>query len=123
MARVLPSIRDRLDGAGVLLSGLCAVHCVLGIVLVSVLGLGGELLLSPAIHRVGLALAVIVGAVTLGLGVRRHGQAAPLVLGGCGIVLMATAVVVGHGLAEAGLTIFGVTLVASAHILNLRHTA
>jgi hypothetical protein len=61
--------------------------------------------------------------VTLGLGVRRHGQAAPLVLGGCGIVLMATAVVVGHGLAEAGLTIFGVTLVASAHILNLRHTA
>jgi hypothetical protein len=123
MPRAFLSIRDRLDNAGLLLSGLCAVHCLLGIVLVSVLGLGGELLLSPAIHRIGLALAVLVGLVTLGLGVRRHGQLAPLALGACGIALMAGALAAGHGLPEAVLTIGGVALVAAAHIRNLRHAA
>lgn len=41
------SIRDRLDRVGVLLSGLCMLHCIAGIVLVAGLGLGGEVLLSP----------------------------------------------------------------------------
>jgi len=120
MRKTLLSIRDRLDGIGVLLSGACAVHCVAGLLLVSVLGLGGEALLSPAIHRFGLALAVVIGAVTLGLGALRHGQRGPLLLGSAGIALMATAVGVGHGTAEAVLTIAGVALVATAHIRNLR---
>jgi hypothetical protein len=89
---------------------------------VSVLGIGGEALLAPAIHEVGLVLAIIVGVVTLGLGVLRHGQTGPMLIGACGIVLMATALVVGHGLREAILTICGVGLVATAHIRNLRHT-
>lgn len=119
MRRTLLSIRDRLDGAGILLSGLCAVHCVLGAVLVGVLGLGGGALLSPSIHRVGLALALVVGLVSLGFGVMRHGRAGPLVMGGCGLGLMAIALVAGHGLPEAVLTIVGVSLVAFAHIRNL----
>jgi hypothetical protein len=123
MTRIYISIRDRLDGAGVVLSGLCAVHCLLGLVLVSVLGLGGEVLLSPAIHRVGLALAVLVGVVTLGLGALRHRQTGPLLIGAAGIALMAAALGVGHGPAEALLTIAGVALVATAHIRNLRHAA
>ena len=117
------SIRDRLDRAGVLLSGLCAVHCVLGIVLVSVLGFGGELLLAPEIHEIGLGLAILVGLITLGLGVLRHGQIGPLIVGGCGIALMASALAVGHGLPEAVLTIAGVALLAAAHIRNLRHAS
>jgi hypothetical protein len=121
MARVLLAIRDRLDGAGIMLSGLCAVHCVLTIVLVSVLGIGGGVLLRPEIHEVGLALAICVGAVTLGIGVLRHGQTGPLLLGGCGLALMATALAVDHGLREALLTIAGVALLATAHIRNLRH--
>jgi hypothetical protein len=123
MSQVMLSIRDRLDRAGVLLSGLCALHCVLGIVLVSVLGLGGQALLAPAIHEIGLVLAIAVGAVTLGLGVARHGQTGPLVIGACGIGLMSAALFVGHGLPEAVLTIGGVALVATAHIRNLRHAA
>jgi hypothetical protein len=123
MSRVLLSIRDRLDRAGMVLSGLCALHCMLGIVLVSVLGLGGEALLAPAIHEFGLALAIVVGIVTLGLGVLRHGQIAPLAIGACGIALMAAALTVDHGLPEALLTIAGVSLVALAHIRNLRHAA
>lgn len=121
MRDALLSIRDRLDGLGVLLSGLCAVHCLAGLVLVTALGLGGEALLSPAIHRVGLALAVGVGIVTLGLSALRHGRTGPAVIGACGIALMTAAVIVGHGPLEAVLTIPGVCLVAFAHILNLRH--
>lgn len=123
MRDAILSIRDRLDRVGVLLSGLCALHCVLSIVLVSALGLGGHLLLTPAIHEVGLMLAILVGMVTLGVGVLRHGEVGPLLIGTCGIGLMASALAVGHGLPEAVLTISGVSLVALAHIRNLRHAA
>lgn len=123
MTRAILSIRDRLDRVGMLLSGLCALHCVAGIVLVSVLGLGGQVLLSPAIHEIGLLLAIVVGIFTLGLGVLRHGRPAPLLIGGAGIALMTAALFVGHGLPEAVLTIAGVALVATAHIRNLRHAA
>ena len=119
MRTALIAIRNRLDRAGIILSGLCVVHCVLGVLLVGVLGLGGEALLSPAIHRVGLALALVVGIVSLGFGVARHGRVAPLVTGGAGLALMAAAIVVGHGLPEAVLTVLGVSLVAFAHIRNL----
>ncbi|HEX8057499.1 MAG TPA: MerC domain-containing protein, partial [Novosphingobium sp.] len=97
--------------------------CVLSIVLVSVLGLGGEILLTPAIHEIGLALAIAVGVVTLGLGVLRHRQPAPLLIGAAGLSLMALALLVPHGPKEAMLTIAGVALVATAHIRNLRHAA
>lgn len=89
--------------------------------LVSALGLGSQWLLAPEIHQVGLALAVLVGLVALGLGMLRHRRAGPLVLGACGIAFMAAALAQGHGLGEAILTIIGVVLVASAHIGNLRH--
>jgi len=123
MRAALLSIRDRLDRVGVLLSGLCALHCLLSVVLVSALGLGGQALLAPEIHQIGLALAIVVGVVTLGIGLRRHGQRAPLAIGACGIALMAAALFAGHGLPEALLTIAGVALVAVAHIRNLRHAA
>jgi MerC mercury resistance protein len=117
---LVSTIRPRLNRVGILLSGLCAVHCLLGLALVSVLGLGGQLLLSPAIHRYGLGLAVLVGVMTLGVGAVRHGQLMPLLIGSCGLVLMALGLFVPHGTPEAALTIAGVALVASAHIRNLR---
>jgi hypothetical protein len=123
MRDAILSIRDRLDRAGILLSGLCALHCLLSILVVSVLGLGGQFLLSPAIHEFGLMLAILVGAVTLGLGVLRHGKRGPLLIGGAGLALMGLALTVPHGLPEALLTIAGVALVATAHIQNLRHAA
>lgn len=122
MRTAILSIRDRLDRVGVLLSGLCALHCVLSIVLVSVLGLGGQALLAPSIHRVGLALAIAVGVVTLGIGAARHGRHGPMVIGAAGIALMSLGLVSQHGLVEAVLTIAGVSLVATAHLRNLRET-
>jgi hypothetical protein len=120
MPLALSSIRSRLDRFGVLLSGLCAVHCLAGIFLVSILGIGGGALANPAIHRVGLGLAVLIGATTLGLNALRHGRVGPLAIGGCGLALMAIALIVPHGLPEALLTVSGVAFVAGAHISNIR---
>ncbi len=122
MRNAMLSIRDRLDRVGVLLSGLCALHCVAGLLLVAGLGLGGEVLLAPEVHRIGLGLAIVVGAITLVIGVTRHGDARPLQMGAAGIALMSVALLVGHGAAEALFTIAGVALLGWAHIRNLRHS-
>jgi len=109
-----------MDRFGLLLSGLCAVHCVLGIVIVAGLGLGGSLLLDPIIHRIGLLLATVVAGVAIGLGALQHRRAAPFVVAMTGLSFMGGALAVDHGLEEAVLTIIGVSLVAIGHLLNLR---
>jgi hypothetical protein len=121
MRQTFTLIRGRLDRFGILLSGLCAVHCLAGLLLVAGLGLGGGVLLAPEIHRVGLALAIAIGSVTLVLGVIRHRDPVPLQVGAAGISFMAVALFVGHGTAEGALTIMGVALLAWAHVRNLRH--
>ena len=63
----------------------------------------------------------MVGAVGIGIGVLRHGKLAPLGIAAVGLTAMGGALVVSHGPREAALTIVGVLLVGSAHILNLRH--
>lgn len=120
MASLVTRIRDRLDRIGVLLSCLCLVHCLLGLVLVAGLGLGAGALLDPAIHRVGLVLATLIAAVAIGMGALRHRRAAPFVVAMTGLSFMGGAVAVGHGAEEAVLTVIGVLLVAVGHILNLR---
>ena len=67
-------------------------------------------------------LAIVVGAITLVIGVTRHGDARPLQMGAAGIALMSVALMVGHGAAEALFTIAGVALLGWAHIRNLRHS-
>jgi hypothetical protein len=115
------SIRDRLDRAGLLLSGLCALHCLLSVAVVASLGVGGHLLLHPAIHRVGLALALVIAAVAIGSGALRHRQPVPFVVAMTGLTFMGGALAVDHGMEEIVLTVIGVVLVAAGHVLNLRH--
>jgi len=120
MAFSLTAIRHRFDRLGMLLSCLCAVHCVAGLVIVAGLGVGGTFLLDPAIHRWGLVLATLVAAVAIGLGALKHRRAAPFVTAMTGLSFMGGALAVPHGVEEAVLTIIGVALVAVGHVLNLR---
>nr|WP_137677069.1 MerC domain-containing protein [Parerythrobacter lutipelagi] len=121
MRSALSSIRLRLDRAGVALSGLCAAHCLASIVIVSSFGLGGEILLNPIIHEVGLVIALVVAAVAIGWGAIQHRRAAPFVIAMTGLSFMGGALALPHGVFEAVLTIIGVALVSIGHILNLRH--
>lgn len=120
MRQVLPLIRARIDRAGIVLSGLCAAHCILSIIIVSALGIGGEFLFAPAIHRVGLAIALVIAAVAIGWGALQHRRAAPFVIAMMGLTFMGGALAVPHGMHEVVLTVIGVTLVSVGHILNLR---
>ena len=114
-------IRNRLDRVGLTLSCLCAVHCVATLVVVTMLGIGGGFLLNPAIHRVGLALAMLIAAVAIGAGALRHRRPAPFVIVMMGLTFMGGAMAAPREIEEAVLTIIGVALVATAHVLNVRH--
>jgi len=120
MGAPFPWIRGRLDRIGMLLSCLCAVHCVAGLVIVVGLGLGGGLLLDPAIHRVGLLLATLIAGVAIGLGAIQHRRAAPFVVAMMGLSFMGGGLAVEHGAEEAVLTIIGVALVSLGHVLNIK---
>ena len=121
LGRAISPIRRRLDRAGIFLSGACALHCLLSILLVSGLGLGGELFVAPDIPRGGLLLATLIAGVAIGWGALRHRMAAPFVIAMTGLTFMGGALAVPHGVKEAVLTIIGVALVSLGHILNLRH--
>jgi hypothetical protein len=115
-----PSLRRRLDHVGIGLAGLCAVHCLATLVLVSALGLGGHFLLQENIHRIGLFLALVVAAVAIGWGMLRHRRILPFAIASIGLGFMAWALLVPHGANEFLLTLLGVTIVSLAHFLNLR---
>jgi hypothetical protein len=121
MTSSLSWIRNRLDRIGLSLSVLCAVHCVGTLVLVAGLGIGGSVLLDPAIHRVGLVLAMLVVGVAIGAGALRHRRPAPFVIALMGLTFMGGAMAAPRESEEAVLTIIGVSLVALAHVLNVRH--
>jgi hypothetical protein len=116
-----PWMRGQLDRTGMLLSSLCLVHCLGGLFLVAVLGLGGGLLFAPWIHRVGFALAMLIAAFAIGLGALQHRRPAPLVVAMMGLLFMGGGLTVRHGAEEAVLTVIGVSLLAVGHVLNLRY--
>ncbi len=114
------TVRRRLDHIGIGLAGLCALHCLVTILIVSALGLGGHFLASPEIHRFGLALALIVAAVAIGWGALKHRRRAPFVTAMMGLTFMGGALAAPHGTFEFVLTLIGVGLVSLGHLLNLK---
>ena len=112
-----------LDRSAISLSGLCLVHCLAGSVLLAMASsIGG--LWSHDVHAVGLAIAMPLAGIALWRGARLHGRWAAVGLGGIGVLLMLWALLQAHGHpAEIWLTVGGVALLATAHLLNLRWKA
>jgi hypothetical protein len=113
------TLDSRLDRLAMGLSGLCAVHCVATVVLLGVVASAGGLLGKPIIHEVGLSLAMIIGAVALGRGVREHGFLLPSMVGVTGLAIMGYAMTLHESGLEAAFTIIGVSVLALGHRLNL----
>ena len=108
------------DRLAIGLSGLCLVHCVASAVLVMVLSAAGGVLLDPRIHEIGLVLAILLGVLGLGRGVREHGFMLPAAIGALGLGTMAGSLTLHHGTEEVFYSVFGVLLLALGHDLNRR---
>ena len=113
-------LRRRLDRVGIVLAGLCALHCLLTILIVSALGVGGHFFLAPEIHEVGLVAAFIFAALSIGWGVFVHRKMGPAVFALIGLAAMGAGLMMPHGNGELVMTVAGVALVAIGHVLNLR---
>ena len=109
-----------LDRAGISVSALCVAHCLTSAIVVAALSSFGGVFLSPAIHEGGLAIAIILGALALGVGVFRHGYILPFAVGSFGLGMMAGALTLPHGDGELLATLVGVAVLALGHDLNFR---
>jgi hypothetical protein len=107
-----------LDRLAIGLSGLCIVHCIATAVLLAMLSAASGLLGAPAIHELGLGLAMIVGSFALGRGIIEHGFMMPSAVGSMGVGVMAGALTLPHDGTEALYTIIGVAILALGHQLN-----
>lgn len=109
-----------LDRLGIWISSLCAVHCLVTAVALALLSSAAGVLGNPHIHEYGLAMALVLGIVTIGHGALKHGYLMPIAVGSLGIGVMAGALSLPHGGEEIIFTIFGVGLLAIGHDLNRR---
>ena len=101
------------------LSGLCLVHCVATAILLGMLATAGGILGQPIIHEVGLMLAMVIGAIALGRGVRAHGFMLPAAVGFTGLCVMAYALTLHETGLEPVYTVAGVMILALGHRLNV----
>jgi len=109
-----------LDRLAVMLSGLCVAHCIGTAILLGLLASASNVLGNPMIHEVGLALAILLGAVALGHGALNHGFMMPAAVGALGLGVMAGSLTLPHGSVEIVYSLFGVGLLALGHDLNHR---
>ena len=108
----------RLDRMAMGLSGLCLVHCLATAVVIGLLASAGGFLGSPAIHEIGLAIAMVFASIALGRGILEHGYSMPSAVGGLGLGVMAGALTMPHDGSEAVYTVLGVAILALGHRLN-----
>jgi hypothetical protein len=109
-----------MDRLAIGLSGLCLVHCLASAIVIAMLASAGGLLVSPAIHEIGLLIAILLGSIALGRGVVEHGFMMPSAVGGLGLGVMAGALTMPHSTVEIVYTIVGVLILALGHDLNRR---
>lgn len=116
---------DWLDRTAMTASLLCLAHCLaLPLIFALLPTLGRVLDIPESFHLWMLALAVPASGWALVSGRAHHGVHWPLLLGGCGLALLALGAIVlegSHG--ETIATVFGSICLVTAHIANwrLRH--
>lgn len=121
LSRLWGGLDARMDRIAMGVSGLCLAHCLATTVFLALFSAAGGLL-NPAIHEIGLTLAIGFGIIALGRGIMSHGYMLPATVGAFGIGIMAGALSLPHSDFEIFWTLVGVALVALGHDLNRRAT-
>lgn len=109
------------DGLGVAVSALCAVHCVVGAMLVGSPALAG-LIADERLEWALLVAALVIAAGAVGRGFRQHRDPIPPALALAALVPLGLA----HGVqwtgawAEATLSVVGAGMLMTGHVTNLR---
>jgi len=113
----------KFDLIGLVLSGSCLLHCLLlpvAVIAAPSLALWlGET--ETGVHWILFAVALVVSGWALLTGLRRHGAWLVVLVGAVGLLVMAVAAahLFGRGM-EVVLTLVGASIVALAHVVNLR---
>jgi hypothetical protein len=110
----------RLDKFGMLLSGLCLIHCLcLPLLAVALPFLGSFVTDNPAIHYGFAMFAVPIGMIAFIPGYRQHHKLGILALGLLGLSLLVSALIWGEHW-EHQLTILGGLCLVTAHVYNYK---
>lgn len=116
-------IRPLSDKLAISLSTLCTIHCLMLPLIVSWLPTAAALILEDEFFHLSMVILVIpLSLYALTLGCKQHQRHRVLVLGIAGLVLLISAVFLGHDiLGEFGekiLTVSGASLITLGHALN-----
>ena len=118
------------DGAGVVLSVACGIHCLLTPILLLALPSLGEAFHNPLVHKLIAVGVTIIAVPTLWRGYTRHRNVLPLILGFLGMLAVWSALLIPHDAkaherfhlpAGTIITIIGSVLLISGHVLNIRN--
>ena len=119
------ALQEKADKFAISLSLLCALHCAvlpsLWVLIPSFVTLEFD---SELIHWWMLVIVIPVSGIALVSGTRKHGNYMLLLMGLIGLLVLASAVILGEDLlGESGeklVTVFGSAIVAVAHFRNYR---
>lgn len=112
------------DRVGIVLSSLCAIHCLATPILILTLPVLGEFFHAEWVHLL-MAIAILpVGLFAFWSGYKHHRQKSVLIMGVVGLAMICAASVLPHEWVEVMehdvVTIAGSLLLVAAHILNRR---
>jgi MerC mercury resistance protein len=116
---------SRLDSAGMTASILCAIHCAIVPLLITILPLAGlGFLANPLIEWSMIVFALCVGTYAIGLSyLRTHHRLLPPILLVVGFLVIIIGHLFVHGWHEAIVVPIGGLLIATAHFFNFRYSA
>lgn len=114
------AIPKNLDKAGIWITTLCAIHCLLLPVILPLLALAGLAFIGEdLLENTVLGLSVIIGLLSLVNGARKHGKWYLLSLLLLGAVIYSQRDIFGPW-GEPVIILFGAGLIIYAHVSNLR---
>lgn len=107
------------DKLAIACSGMCMIHCLLLPIVISMstVGLFADWLTDEWIHQVMLLPVVLLAALSLPGAYNKHKNQWPLLLGGLGISLLLSALLLAESL-ETILTVLGSCTLIIAHLWN-----